>query len=765
MSVKTIILRAAVFALLALLTACGGVTLPDGSGGSAPIIQLANAPQDPVRAFLDAWNTRDYQAMYALLSSNSQGLTSFAVFRTTYEGADAAIATQGVSYTIGEVEEQGSSAAVTYDVTITSSLFGEINDAGRVMRVVKAPNNQWRVAWTQMDIFAGYAPGTRLTSVAQRQPRANIYDRDGTLLVEQDGAVTSLFIALSEIFDEENCLNLLAFALRKSRADLLDQFDDYRANPETVFYLGDMDVPDFARFQGDLLNLCNIRTLERTTRRYAGHGIASHVIGYIGQINAEQLEQLGERGYSADSLVGYAGIEGLYEDTLAGSAERALQIIEPGGMTIRALAGASGTPPQPVTLTLDYELQFAAAQALSDAYNEAAGNWAANVHSPGAGVVVLDVNTGAVLAMASYPTFDPGMFNPDTPMPFPGNAIGLLQADARRPFSNRTYQEQYSPGSTFKIITLAAAAEENLWRSSDLFFCGMEWAGAEFGDSRSVRYDWRNWEAEEARFATGEVSMSEALTASCNPFFYQMGAQLTRQQGNAALSNYARRMGLGSPTGLTYDAVIREAAGQLASISGTDEAISAAVGQGDMQVTMLQMARMVAGIANGGTLYTPYIVQQVGEGANISFQAVPEADGEMGLNAETMRVIREGMCAVTTQAAVGRTTGRPLGTAWFVFDDAENTGVASYRVCGKTGTAQTGRVEPHGWFVAYAPADNPQIAVAAMVEHGREGSETAAPIVRRVMDAYFNAPAAPYPRWWSELAYVPLQIPEGNTGG
>jgi cell division protein FtsI/penicillin-binding protein 2 len=138
----------------------------------------------------------------------------------------------------------------------------------------------------------------------------------------------------------------------------------------------------------------------------------------------------------------------------------------------------------------------------------------------------------------------------------------------------------------------------------------------------------------------------------------------------------------------------------------------------------------------------------------------------MGLSQSTLDLVKQGMCAVTTQTARNRTpNNKPLGTAWFVFSDPGGTGVAPYSVCGKTGTAQTARVEPNGWFVAFAPADNPTVAVAVMVQNGREGSETAAPIVRRILDAYFGAPQAPWPSWWSNLPYIPLEIPEGSTGG
>jgi penicillin-binding protein 2 len=218
--------------------------------------------------------------------------------------------------------------------------------------------------------------------------------------------------------------------------------------------------------------------------------------------------------------------------------------------------------------------------------------------------------------------------------------------------------------------------------------------------------------------------------------------------------DYARRMGLGSITGfdLTTPA---EAGGQLPPVRAVDQAISSAIGQQDVQVTILQMARMVAGIANGGTLYRPYVVQQVGDDPPTE----PQVMAQMGINDDVLQVVRDGMCDVTTDTT--------YGTAWFVFGDPSNSVPSTpYIPCGKTGTAQTGR-EPHGWFVAFAPQDDPQIAIAVMIENSREGSETAAPIVRRILDSYFQVSpelVASYPGWWTE-SYVPLPIPEGSTGG
>ena len=197
------------------------------------------------------------------------------------------------------------------------------------------------------------------------------------------------------------------------------------------------------------------------------------------------METYLDNGYQSGDLVGLAGVEKVYENQLAGKSQQVLRVIEPGGMTVRELAGNSGQPSQSVKLTLDLNLQWATAQALSDAYNAASGNWANPTHSPGGGAVVIDIHTGALLALASYPTFDPGIFNGnDTPIFQVGKYIASLQNDPTEPFKNKATQEQYSPGSTFKIVTLAATAQEGIFKPDQTFDCTLEWHGQEFGDSQ-----------------------------------------------------------------------------------------------------------------------------------------------------------------------------------------------------------------------------------------------------------------------------------------
>jgi len=757
--------RAMLIACCMLATACEAIgTLTGGSAGdaSAPVIQIAAAPREIAAQFLDAWNGRSYDAMYGWISSRSQALTTQPVFREIYTTVDETIRTTGVSYTLFDTTEQGSSAAITYDVVIESSLFGTIPDNGRTLRLVRETNGDWRVAWSQLDIFDGYAPGSRLEIAQNRPARGHIFDRNGNYLVEQGGIVVELYVTQQNIIDFNGCLDLLAALTLRRRSDVERIFQDY--NLDTTFSIGDIDQATYEVNAGALSELCAIQTGTRQTRRYAGHGMAAHIIGYIGQIPAELANSYLERGYNAGDLVGITGVESAYESELAGTAERALRIIEPRGLVVRELAGASGAPPTDVQLTLDLPLQRAAMQAITDAYNYAGGNWAGR--SPGGSLAMIDVNTGAILAMVSFPTFDPSAFAPDTSI-FQGQYINLIGSDPRNPTRNRATQDQYSPGSTFKIVTTAAAAAERVFPASDVFDCTLQWQGQAFGDSQRVRFDWRNFEPEGANFATGEVTMSEALAASCNPFFYQMGAELYDREPTSLIS-YARRMGLGSPTGLDAAVFNAEANGQIIAPSARDQNISIAIGQQDTQVSVIQMARMVAAVANDGTLYRPYIVQQVGglDGSEPRFAAAPDAMGDIGLSDAVLDVVRDGMCMVTNADATGRSTGRPLGTAWFVFDsDEPPLFPASYSVCAKTGTSQTGRIEPHGWFVAYAPADNPQVAIAAVMENSREGSETSAPIVRRVLDAYFGVAPSPYPDWWFENPYFELQIPEGSTGG
>lgn len=716
--------------------------------GNLDKLAAQGSPEGVVSAFLDTWKTKNYQAMYDLIAPQSQELYDFPVFENYYTTADTATSMTDLTYQIIEVKPQGVTAAVEYDLTMVSGVFSPIIDPGRIMRVIQTANG-WKVAWSSMDIFDGLAAGTQIRSAGERDTRASIYDREGQPVVEQGATVVSLYIQRGNTINEEDCLTLMAELLRRQRQDLVTLFS--RFLPDARFYVGEVNDDVYASRQQDIADTCGaVATSERQTRRYYRGNAMSHVTGYVGQLPADDLQFWLDQGYQPGDLIGRSGVELAYENELSGQGESILRITESGGTVIRELGSTTGSASQPVVMTIDRDLQVAVAQALADAYNFAEGSWGSREVSPGAGVVVLDVKTGGILAMSSYPLFEPDVFNPDTECCNPitaGDRIGDMIGDTRTPLFNRAVQGQFSPGSVYKIVTTATTNEENVWQPDQIFECTLSWDGRPYGDTAG--YERRDWRFTDGLEATGPIVPWQALASSCDPFYYQMGAMIFRQSGPNALNEYARRFGLGQTVGLDYFGA--EAAGQLPTPNNESDAINEAIGQGDVQVTPLQMAKLVAALANGGTVYQPYLVEQVGgvEGTPVTFKAEPQVIRELDFSDETLAILRQGMCAVTVDET--------YGTAVWPFEET------AYQACGKTGTAQTSRY-PNAWFVSYAPADDPQIAIAVVVEQSLEGSQTAAPITRRIMDAYFNQPVWGYPGLWLD-PYTPLQAPEGGTLG
>lgn len=731
-----------------LLGGCG--MMPQN--GQVSFVNNTPSPQAVAQQFLAAWNNEDLEAMYNLISVRSQALYEQEAFNRFYQTLDTAIGLTGVAFTLEAPQLQGTSAAIDYTIEISSDLFGSIPDEGRTLRLVQ-DGEQWRVAWSPMDIFEGYTSDAALSTETVQQARANIYDRNGEPLVLQNGEVSVLFARQNLMPDTYDCAWLLADLTYTPLPQMLRTFSSYL--PETAFYVGEVDRYIETEYADQLASRCGITAdanliLQRRTRQYIGQGAAVHVTGYIGPIPQEPEAEKNRwlaRGYSESDLIGRAGIELEFEQQLAGRSPRVLRVTEAGGTVLKELGRIEGTPPQPVYLTIDRELQLETARAVAWGYNYASNNWAAEGISPGGGAIVMDVNTGAILAMASFPTFQPGLFNPDSLAPNRGQILSNVVNSARNPLSNRVTQEQFSPGSIFKIVTTAAIINENLINPDEIFFCDLRWDGRTlYGDTFSPRSDWRLTDGLEA---TGDIVSSQALTSSCDPYYYEFGARLFLEVSPSAVVDYAHMMGYDGETGL---GIYREAPGNIPVPRSVEEAINNAIGQGDTQVTVLQSAMMVSAVANGGTLYEPYIVQQIGEGDSAQIVGQPTVVRELALSELALEVARQGMCDVVSD---------PIkGTAYWVFNDY----VAPYSACGKTGTAQAGYA-PNAWFVAYAPADNPQIAVVAMAQNSREGSEVAAPMVRRILDGYFGVEEpAPFPAWWQE-EYVPLNVPEGGVAG
>ena len=729
--------------LLLSVSACESALLqelvPAAPPSPAPQIETtAGEPADVLAAFIDAWAREDYEAMYRLIAERSRELYPLQRFINQYTAAHSVIRFAGVSHRLKMVAHQGATAIIHYDIVINSPTFGEIADDNRVMRLIQ--EGGWKIAWSSMDIFDGMSSRARLTERADFPPRANIYDRNGKLLAEEGGLVFSLYVVKQDMRDVEACLEALAEATLQQISTLRGIFANYLA--ETRFHAAEMDEVRYLRYRERLAADCAItrtegpfsRVLSYESRSYYGHGIATHIVGYIGAVPADELERWEARGRSAGDLVGRAGIEEAYEDTLAGAPQRYLRVVDGGSVIIRELAGALGSAPSAVTLTIDRDLQEITAQAMADAVSYAVPNWGGI--TAGGAIVALKINTGGILALASYPSFDPHIFNPGTLYNI-GNAVLRLDRDVRNPFVNKALAEQYTPGSVYKIVTTLAAASERIWAPDAIFECGYIWRGGDYGDSEPFRTDWRLLEDREP---TGPVTMPQALAASCNPFFYEMGALMYREDPLMQI-RYAELLGFGAPSGLFGLGI--EAAGTVSPPREPAAAINNAIGQGEVTVTVLQMAQLAALIANGGRFYQPYIVSHIGSEGEADYAAVnePTLKAQLPLDAEALQVVRDGMCMVTT--------ARDLGTAEYVFRGAP------YTLCGKTGTAETAG-NPHAWFVAYYPREEPEIAFAGVMAQSREGSEVVAPMIRRILDVYLVHPVAPFPEWWRE-PYTPVR--------
>ena len=716
------------------------------------LIPQAETPESVVSNFLEAWGAQDWTTAYTLLSTQSRQLYPTEQWNGFYQNVHSQVGFTGLTYTLYETHLQGRSAAVRYDVVLQTDVFGEISDSGRTIRLVKeltgttdSSIDRWFIAWTPMDIFEGLTNDALISATNQYSPRGNILDRNSLPLVEEKGTMIAMYALQDNMASVEDCIALLSPLLHIHPNLLQRTFQNYLS--DSLFYAGEIDTLAEAENRTTLQETCgltreNNTLVPRTTRAYYGNGAAVHVTGYVSP--RQESDNVGNR-----DLVGRSGIEETFDKELAGQPSQLLQIIA-DDILLRELGRTEGTPPQDVTLTLDRDLQLAAGRILSESYSLASGNWGSLDISPGASIIMLEVNTGKILAMASYPTFSPGVYNPDTYAPNRGDIIASYVNDTRNPLTNRVTEQQYSPGSVFKIVSSAAIANEQLIGANDNFYCGLTWDGStSYGDTFSPRSDWRLTDGLEA---TGDIVPAQALMSSCDPFYYEFGAMMFRRISTNSLVDYAELFGFNRPTNIQF---LKEVRGQIPVPPNVESAINNTIGQGDTQVTLLQTALMVATVANGGTLYQPMLVESVGTSNQTSYIGEPTVARQLDYPDEVWAVVRDGMCGVVNNET--------YGTGYWVFNREEAP--APYTACGKTGTAQAGYA-PHAWFAAYAPADNPEVVVVAMSQHSREGSEVAAPMVRRALDIYFEIQEpAPYPSWWWENRYVPLAVPENSVAG
>lgn len=566
--------------------------------------------------------------------------------------------------------------------------------------------------FTMQVLEGGYyqakADGNHLRMVPMTAARGVMYDRNGQILVGSRPAYTASIMPTGKALDEGE-LQTLAAVLKKDPEEIRKKVDDHKQGYEPIRIATDISMDVVTNIEEHHHELPGVTIDVEPLRFYPYETMAAQLFGYVGEVSEEELEEFKAQDphttVSGGTILGRAGLEKLYDSVLRGVDGGKQLEVDAAGRTVAEGERKNTIPGSNIYLTIDVNIQKAAEEAVA---NQLAQLSAEGTPATGAAVVVLDPNTGAVLAMVSAPEFNPNWF-----------ARGIttaqwnqLNTDKNHPFENKAIAGEYPPGSPFKIVTGAAALDLKKVAPDEMIFdSGRHWL-----------VDKRNAAGE----ALGWINFNTALAKSDNVYFYEMGNRL----GIENIATYARYFGFGEKTGIN---LAGEAEGNIASaeykekIFGEDwylgETFDAAIGQSFHLVTPLQMAVMMSQVANGGIRYQPYVVSRIDnpDGTPAAIFG-PKQLGALPISNHVMNLVREGLRDVTTEG----------GTAGKLFQGFP------VNVAGKTGTSENAHGRDHGWFTAYAPYDNPRIVIAVIVEQGGFGSSSAVPIVHDILAAYFN---------------------------
>jgi penicillin-binding protein 2 len=680
-----------------------------------PRVMITRAPDAKLAAgaFLESWKNEDYEAMYKLLSASSRSAISLEDFTARYKDVTINLTLKTLDYEVMHASTTPQQAKASYRVSFDTNLVGSFSREMEMTLVME--RGQWLLEWEDGLIMPELSGGNRVVMDINTPARGNIYDRSGELLVGQSDAY-SLGIIPGEIGEgqEGRLLSELARLTGKTPQSIQALYTDLRAATWYIPVGNALASEVLARY--DVLSgLSGLRMNPFSSRYYYGSGVSAHITGYAQPIPAEEVEAYQRSGYRINERVGMQGLEKWGDSYLVGTRGAALYVTNANGEILSRLSQTDSSPSQSLYSTIDADLQFGVQRSL-------AGFRGA--------IVVLERDTGRVLAMASSPNFDPNLFEYTN---YNAQFAGSMIDSANNPYLNRATQSGYPLGSVFKIITMAAALESDMFLPDSTYDCQYT-----FTDPDMPGQTFYDWTLEKEVPPSGMLTLPEGLMRSCNPWFYNIGVTLYRQNRQNDVSEIARGFGLGSPTGIGH---VAEISGSMPNPANIDDALQLAIGQGSMLATPLQVANFVAAVGNGGTLYKPQLVEQIVnfDGEQVyTFQ--PEILGSLPVKPENLAVIQQAMRDVVNS---------PRGTAIRTF---RGFGIP---VFGKTGTAQNPFGRAHSWFAAYTNStrDLPNIAVVVLAENAGEGSDIAAPIARRVIEYYFNgSPGILYP--WEASFFV-----------
>jgi penicillin-binding protein 2 len=565
----------------------------------------------------------------------------------------------------------------------------------------------WIFQIAQHQKFLEMAENNRLRKLPLPAPRGVLLDRNGKILVENQSTL-NIALVREQTRNVPEVLKVLAFAAGVDEAQLRETIIRRRHEPSyrPIVLIENATREQVIAVWARRLELPGIYYQEVPSRRYPASDMAAHVFGYVGEVTEPQLQRPDYEGIEPGSIVGQAGVELAYNKQLMGVDGSKTVVVNSVGREIRELDKLPPTTGRPMQLTIDADIQ----KAIEDAFIAAQFNGAA---------VVLDPRDGGVLGFTSRPAYDPNAFAAGIDRA----AWASLNSDTLHPLQNRALQGRYSPGSTFKMAVGLAGLEEDVITPNFQVHCT---GGATFYGRRFAC--WK-------KGGHGTVNLKTAIEQSCDVYFYTVGNML----GVDRINKWATLFGLGVKSNIDLP---NELVGLVPSTEWkktqkekkwyAGETISVSIGQGQVAVTPVSMAVYAATIANGGTRITPHLVKAMDDGSGLKEVPPPPPQSKVDVSPEKLEAIRQGMWGVVNGAGTG---GRAR--------------IEGHDVCGKTGTAQVisnaGRLaarnksidlRDNGWFVFFAPRDNPQIAGVVFLEHGIHGPN-AASLAHHILDVYF----------------------------
>ncbi|MBV9866051.1 MAG: penicillin-binding protein 2 [Abitibacteriaceae bacterium] len=528
-----------------------------------------------------------------------------------------------------------------------------------------------------------------------------------------------------------NILKTLGFLLHAAPSEIEAQLQEAHAHGghdyDPVRVAEGVDLPTLTLIEENKRRLAPdgsapaVLITDDIARTYPNAQLASHILGYTGRVNEEDINASEDahardpatRALRFDDIVGKSGIEKEYDNELSGIDGSEQYEVDARLRPVQPLGSIKEKPGHTLVLTIDAKLQRAAEQALGAARNSGA-------------VVAVDPRNGEVLALASRPTFDPNIFSlPPRSQAF-RTAYKALVQNSQHPLVDRAVTSRFPPGSTFKMVTASAGLQQGTITPGIVRHCG---GGYHLGHAF-----FGCWQTH------GEVNLMTALAKSCDVYFYEAALQMgdPESTGPAYLAQVARHFGLGQRTGidLPVDAagLIPDPEWRAKYHAGNPSmahwypgnTLNMSIGQGDVLTTPLQMSLVASAVANGGTLWKPHLLKEVRDSNNKIIKQVQPQGRSVEVERRYLDLVRAGMRLVVTNG-----TGKVIN-------------LPQVEVAGKTGSAEDSHhALPHAWFVCFAPYQNPQIAIACMVENAGHGSENAAPVAKKILEAMFPPPKLP----------------------